>query len=265
MSRRHRDPSRSFVWWNSLRRTSESCDMLRAHVAPPERGLILEVAASGHFCSLGFHGQVTSTEIRPDSQGMAGLALGFCARGFASIALSVYLLTHQLSWTGLFRAGAGYALLDGVIGLAVLLSLTGTLRSWTSPVLIALTFCDALFRILFGVAVLWYPALAQVPMMIVPLLGSIGVTAGALGLAALVVWLVEHHRRRHTHVRGAEVLFDPIPIIALLSIGVGTMLIVDPPTSAEELWRVIATGGVVLGASFFVAAAGALMFRPRAP
>jgi hypothetical protein len=194
---------------------------------------------------------------------MGGLALGFAARGSASIVLSAYLLTHQLSWTELFRAGAWYALLDGLIGLATLLWLAGPLRSRTSPVLISLTVGDALCRILFGVAVLWYPALAQVPMMIVPLLGSIGVTAGALGLAALVVWLVEHHRHRLTHIRGSEVLFDPVPIIGLLSIGVGTMLIVNPPTSAQELWRVIASGGVILGASFLVAAAGALMSRSR--
>ena len=194
---------------------------------------------------------------------MAGLAVGFGARGCASIALSAYLLTHQLSWTELFRAGAWYALVDGVIALATIALLAGPMRSRTSPVLISLTFGDALCRILFGAAVLWYPALAQVPMMIVPLLGSIGVTAGALGLAALIVWLVEHHRHRHTRIRGAEVLFDPIPIIGLLSIGVGTMLIVNPPTSAEELWRVIASGGVILGASFLVAAAGALMSRSR--
>jgi len=194
---------------------------------------------------------------------MGGLALVFAARGCASIVLSAYLLTHQLSWTELFRAGAWYALVDGLIGLATLVWLAGPLRSRTSPVLISLTLGDALCRILFGVAVLWYPALAQVPMMIVPLLGSIGVTAGALGLAALVVWLVEHHRHRRAHVRGAEVLFDPIPIIGLLSIGVGTMLIVNPPTTAEELWRVIASGGVVLGASFLVAAAGAVMSRSR--
>ena len=194
---------------------------------------------------------------------MAGLAVGFGARGCASIALSAYLLTHQLSWTELFRAGAWYALVDGVIALATIALLAGPMRSRTSPVLISLTFADALCRILFGAAVLWYPALAQVPMMIVPLLGSIGVTAGALGLAALIVWLVEHHRHRHTRIRGAEVLFDPIPIIGLLSIGVGTMLIVNPPTSAEELWRVIASGGVILGASFLVAAAGALMSRSR--
>jgi len=215
-------------------------------------------AASAFRCSA-----LTTSEIRPSTESLGGLALGFGARGGASIALSAYLLTHQLSWTELFRAGAWYALIDGLIGLATLAWLAGPLRSRTSSILISLTLGDALCRIFFGVAVLWYPALTQVPMMIVPLLGSIGATAGALGLAALVVWLVEHHRHRNAHVRGAEVLFDPIPIIGLLSIGVGTMLIVNPPTSAEELWRVIASGGVVLGASFLVAAAGALMSRTR--
>lgn len=206
---------------------------------------------------------MTTSEHRPGAEGLGGLALGFGARGCASLALSAYLLTHHLSWTELFRAGAWYALLDGLIGLAALVWLAGSLRNRTSPVLVSLTLGDALCRIFFGVAVLWYPALAEVPMLIVPLLGSIGVTAGALGLAALVVWLVEHHRNRHLHIRGAEVLFDPIPIIGLMSIGVGAMLIVNPPTSAEELWRVIATGGVILGGSFLVAAAGALMSRSR--
>lgn len=207
---------------------------------------------------------MTTSAPRFAAGGSVGLATAFAARACASFVLSGYLLSHELSWTELFRSGALYALIDGVIGLASVVPLAGPLRSRTSPALIALSLGDALFRVFVGIFVLRYPAVAQLPMLIVPLFGSTGVVAAALGLAALIIWLVEHHRHRNEPLRGSNALFDPIPVIAALSIAVGTMLFFDPPTSEEQLWRIIAVGGTILGLSFMVAALGAFMSRLRA-
>jgi hypothetical protein len=167
-----------------------------------------------------------------------------------------------MTWSALIRAGGRYALADGVLGLAGVIILSRGRARTTPPVLVALTFLDATLRVGAGITVLWVPAIAEVPMTIVPLFGAIGVCASLLGIAALVLWLIEHHRHRHEHLRGYEALFDPIPIVALLSIAVGILLVVDPPAAATELRQLLAIGGIVLGASFAVASLGALRSRP---
>ena len=187
-----------------------------------------------------------------------GLAVVLFSRACASLALSAYLLTHTLSWGALFREGGRYALTDGVLGLAGVIVLSRGRTQRTPLVLVALTFLDATLRIGAGITVLWLPSIAEVPMTIVPLFGAIGVCAVLLGIAALVLWVVEHHRHRHEHIRGYEALFDPIPIVALLSIAVGASVVVDPPAIATDLRQLLAVGGIVLGVSLAVASIGAL-------
>jgi len=190
------------------------------------------------------------------------LALVLFSRACASLALSAFLLTHTMTWGALFRAGSRYAVADGMLGLVGVIILARR-RAWTTPaMLVALTFIDATLRVAAGITVLWVPAIAEVPMTIVPLFGAIGACASLLGIAALVLWLVEHHRHRHEHIRGYEALFDPIPIVALLSIAVGTLLAVNPPATATELQQLLAVGGIVLGVSLGVASFGALRSRP---
>lgn len=198
-----------------------------------------------------------------DFQG--GLALVLFSRACASLALSAYLLTRTMTWGALFRAGGGYAVVDGVLGLAAVIILARGRAKTTPTMLVALTLIDATLRIVAGITVLWVPAIAEVPMTIVPLFGTIGACASLLGIAALVLWLVEHHRHRHEHIRGYEALFDPIPIVAMLSIAVGTLLAVNPPAAATELRQLLAVGGIVLGVSLGVASFGALRNRPSSP
>ena len=99
-------------------------------------------------------------------------------------------------------------------------------------------------------------------MTIVPLFGAIGVCAVLLGIAALVLWVVEHHRHRHEHIRGYEALFDPIPIVALLSIAVAPLRRCRSARHRDRLRQLLAVGGIVLGVSLAVASIGALRSGP---
>jgi hypothetical protein len=127
------------------------------------------------------------------------------------------------------------------------------------PLLTTLTFADAAIRIGLGIVLRLFPAIADIPMTVVPLFGAIGFTSIALGLVALVVWLLAHHRYHRMHRRGIAALFDPLATIGFLSIAVGYLLVVNPPSSPTELRDVIATAGLVLAASYAVSAVGALL------
>lgn len=191
------------------------------------------------------------------------LAFVLLARAAASIALSGYLLTQRTSWAEVFRVGAWYSLIDGLLALAASVMLAGSLRPRSSRMLVSMTFTDAVLRVAVGVLVLWVPAIAEVPMTLIALFAAIGAIASVLGAAAVILWTVEHHRHRREHRHGAEALYDPIPIVGMLSIAVGTMLVFDPPTSAAELRLVLGTGGVVLGVAFVISSIGALMSAQR--
>ena len=188
-----------------------------------------------------------------------GLAVTLLARAGASVALSVYLLLHRSGWSEVFRAGAWYALIDGALAMCAAILLGGPLRHRTSQMLLAMTFTDAVLRVGAGIVILLVPAIAELPMTLVPMFAGIGAVAWVLGATAVILWTVEHHRHRLRHLHGAQALFDPIPIVGVLSIAVGTMLVFDPPTSAAELREVLAMGGMVFAVSLVVSAVGALI------
>lgn len=193
------------------------------------------------------------------------LAVILLGRACASIALSANLLTHRASWAEVFRAGAWYALIDGLLALAASILLGRSLRRQSSRILVTITSVDAQLRLAVGLIVLSVPGIAEVPMTLISLFAAVGATASVLGAAAVILWMVEHHRHRHHRRHGAHALYDPIPIIGMLSIAVGAMFVFDPPTSAAELRQVLATGGVILGVTFVMSSIGAVMSPSDAP
>jgi hypothetical protein len=187
------------------------------------------------------------------------LAVPFLARGAASAALAGYVLRGHPAWDAIMRAVAWYAVVDGVIGIIAVLVLVVRRVAPRFPLLTALTLTDAILRVALGILLRVVPAIADVPMTLVPLFGAVGLTSAALGLVALIVWLLAHHRYHRMHRRGIAALFDPLATIGCLSIAVGYLLFVDPPALPTELRDVIATAGLVLAASYVVSAVGALM------
>ena len=131
--------------------------------------------------------------------------------------------------------------------------------------LVAMSFVDAIVRVCLGVTIIKLPAIAELPMTIVTLFGVVGATAAFLGGVAILSWAVAHHRRRREHSIAYEALFDPIPVIALVCIVLGTRLIVDPPAAAEQLRPLVAAGGVGVAIGFAIASVGSLLewFRAR--
>ena len=187
------------------------------------------------------------------------LALPFLARGAASAGVAAYVLRDHLKWDEIIHAVSRYALIDGALGLVVVAVLVARGIAPRFPLLTALTAADAVLRVGLGIVLHAVPAIADIPMTLVPLFGAIGLTSVALGLVALTVWLLAHHRYHRMHRRGIAALFDPLATIGGLSIAVGWLFFVNPPSSATELRDVIATAGFVLAASYVVSAVGALM------
>ena len=204
---------------------------------------------------------------RPPRRG-AEVALGviLLARTAAAIWLVSWLTVRAPGWRDVFRGIALYALLDG--GLALLTAvLFAAARYRGGPVaLVVTTLVDAIVRISLGCALLTLPAIADVPMTVVPLFGVVGATAALLGAIGIVSWAVAHRRRQREHSVAYEAFFDPIPVIALVSIVIGARLAIDPPASAAQLRPLVAAGGIGVAIGFALAALGSLMegLRPRA-
>ena len=191
----------------------------------------------------------------------AEFALGIIllARATAAISLVGWLTVGAPGWRDVFHGVAVYALLDG--GFALLTAaLFAAARYRGGPVaLVVTTLVDAIIRISLGLALLTRPAIAEVPITVVPLFGVVGATAALLGAIAILSWAVAHHRRQREHSVAYEAFFDPIPVIALVSVVIGARLAVDPPTSADQLRALVTAGGVGVAIGFAVAAAGSLM------
>ena len=187
------------------------------------------------------------------------LAFVLFVRGFASLVLAAWLFKQSPGWRDLFHGVAAYALVDGVLGFATAV-LIRSIRSSDGPhLLTAMTFTDAVVRLALGAVLLVRPAITEVPMSAVPLFGAAGATAATLGVIAILALIVAHIR--HGHTLGYEVLFDPIAAVAVVSVGIGALLFTDPPSTAERMRLLIGAGGVVLGAAFVIASAGALLQR----
>jgi len=207
-----------------------------------------------------------TSERLPRGNRGAELALGITllARTATALALVSWLTLRAPGWRDIFRGVALYALLDG--GLALLTAAVFVAARYRGgPVaLVATTLVDATVRLGLGLALLTLPAIAEVPMTVVPLFTVVGASAAVLGAIGILSWAVAHHRREREHSVAYEALFDPIPVIALVSIVIGARLTIDPPTSAVQLRPLVAAGGIGVAVGFAIAAAGSLMEGLRA-
>jgi hypothetical protein len=207
-----------------------------------------------------------TSERLPRGNRAAELALGIVllARAATALVLVSWLSVGAPGWSDIFRGVAWYALFDG--GLALLTAtIFAAARYRGGPLmLVATTLVDATARLGLGCALLRRPAIAEVPMTVVPLFGIVGATAALLGVIGIISWAVAHHRREREHSVAYEAFFDPIPIIALVSIVIGSRLALDPPTSAAQLRTLVAAGGIGVAIGFAIAAGGSLMEGVRA-
>jgi hypothetical protein len=199
-------------------------------------------------------------ERAPRGNRAAEFALGviLLARSVAAISLARWLTASAPGWSDVFRGIATYALIDA--GLALLTAaLFAAARYRGGPLeLVVTTFVDAIVRLALGTALLVFPAIAELPMTAVPLFSVVGATAALLGGIGILSWAIAHRRRRREHSVAYEALFDPIPVIALVSIVIGARLIIDPPTSASQLRALVAIGGIAVAIGFAIASTGSL-------
>jgi len=202
-----------------------------------------------------------TSEPFPRGSRRAEVALGIIllARAATALWLVSWLTIRAPGWRDIFRGVALYALLDG--GFALLTAaLFAAARYRGGPVeLVVTTLVDAIVRLGLGFALLTLPTIADVPMTVVPLFAVVGATAALLGAIGILSWAVAHHRRQREHSVAYEAFFDPIPVIALVSIVIGARLAVDPPTSAAQLRPLVAAGGIGVAIGFAIAGVGSLM------
>lgn len=182
------------------------------------------------------------------------LALVLGGRAAAAAALTAGLLATHPDRAGLFRAAAWYAVIDGVLGLA---SATIVLRAGRRPSALAvITFGDAVARMMFGGLVLLVPAVADIPITVVPLLSVIGVLAALFGAAAFFMLLHLRRLRQEGRVASSTAL-RPIAAVALTAIVIGTLLLVRAPTSSVDWLRLaVASAGLCLALAFATASLG---------
>jgi hypothetical protein len=192
------------------------------------------------------------------------LGIILLARAVTALALVNWLTVHAPGWRDIFRGVALYALFDGGLGLLTA-GLFAAARYRDGPAkLVVTTLVDALIRLCLGLALFKLPAIAELPMTVLPFFAVVGATAALLGAIGILSWALAHHRRQREHSVAYEAFFDPIPVIAVVSIVIGARLAFDPPTSAAQLRPLVAAGGIGVAIGFAVAAAGSLMEGLRA-
>ncbi len=202
-----------------------------------------------------------TSEPFPRGNRRAEVTLGIILLARATTALSLvsWLTVRAPAWGDVFRGIALYALLDGGLAL-VTAALFAAARYRGGPVeLVVTTLVDAIVRLGLGLALLTLPTIADVPMTVVPLFAVVGATAVLLGAIGILSWAAAHHRREREHSVAYEAFFDPIPVIAVVSIVIGARLAIDPPTSAAQLRPLAAIGGIGVAIGFAIAGVGSLM------
>ncbi len=185
------------------------------------------------------------------------LAGTFLLRSGIHAAFALWLAVAQPGWSNIFHVGSAFAIADGCLGLFGAL-LLGPISANRGPRLLALiTFLDAAGRLSLGIVLRMFPGIPLFAVTVVSLFGAVGASAAALGLVAIVAWLVARLRAGRSWTRDAAQLLDPVAAAALVSFIVGAGLFLSPPTSSRGLgvWALFVSGA--LAVIFLIAAIGA--------
>ncbi len=186
-------------------------------------------------------------------------------RAGVNAGFAYWLATNDLGWTHVFELASTYALVDGVLALvttAVLVRHPGRLGA---PMLIAMTFADALLLLGAGAAVRVWPGLSGFPVTIVLFYGAVGVWAVSLGAIAIMlsIRVIERDRgaSRWRRVRD-NALVDPIIVGGLVAMAfVAYAFFAGPPVDAARLRHVSALGAGMLSIVFLTASIGLFLRR----
>lgn len=166
---------------------------------------------------------------------VAVLLLRACANG----AFAVWLLWSAASWSGVFRGGAYYLLVDGTLGLVIVALLAKHGPSRAPPLLRSLTFADSSLRLALGSTLLAFPGIAEIPMTIVWLFGILGASAAVAGVTAVTGWVVARISDRRAGRRwtsNTHELFDPLAAAGVIAVAATLCaLAFGPPATAGAL------------------------------
>jgi hypothetical protein len=189
------------------------------------------------------------------------LAVTLGLRAAVNAAFAVWLVTHHLGWIDIFRAGASYAIADGMLGLLTVVLLVPHVPHGAPRLVRATTFADALLRLAAGFALRAFPGLPDFPISAVLFFGVAGVAAGCLGVIALTTSLVG---RRHDATesraerRSEHELFDPFALIGVFALALaGYAFVVGPPATSGDLRVLAVSWSAGLAIAFLAATLGA--------
>ena len=201
----------------------------------------------------------TAESMSPNSPRL--LIVMLLLRAGLNAAFAAWLVGHAGAWAGIFRVGATFAIADGLAGLVTALLLVRHAPSHAPPLLRSLTFADAALRLAAGILLLAFPAIADLPILIVWFFAAMGACAALLGVSAAAGWLlarVGDKRAGRSWSSGTHELFDPLAAGGLLALVVaGCALAFGPPSSAVTLRAVTAALCGGLAVVFVVSAIGA--------
>ena len=189
------------------------------------------------------------------------LAIALFSRACVNAAFAVWLLWRVPSWSGVFRGGAYYGIVDGAFGLLTVALLAKHAPGRAPPLLRSLTFADSTLRLAAGAALLALPGIADLPMTLVWLFGILGVSAAAVGILAMLGWVVARVSDRHAGRRwgaGTHELFDPLAAGGLIALAAAAgAFVLGPPTTAAMLRLAAAAITGALAVVFCVSSFGA--------
>jgi hypothetical protein len=189
----------------------------------------------------------------------AALAIALLARAITNVVFAVWLATRAPVWGEIFRVGSLYALVDGGCALAAALLVDAFARQDVSRVLGAITIADALARIATGIGLRLLPGLADFPVALLAFFAAIAAATVTLGVGALGLWLYVRAHAGFARTKHADGLLDPLALAALISFGVGYVLFLRPPATAQALRDVALGASATLSLVFGVAFVGAIV------
>lgn len=194
------------------------------------------------------------------------LALPIGARAITHGVFMVWVLASAPGWADVFRIGAGFGLVDGMLGLLTAWLLTKRTSMTAPPALVGVVVADGIMRLAVSVSIFAFPGIPDVPQLMVLFFGALGTWAAVGGAVALGGWLFAHRHHDESvrsHRRG-QAVFDALSAAGLVALALAAYAVVmGPPANAAELRIGAAVACASLAVVFSAAAFCALRALPR--